>query len=186
MSKPVDERIPERVLSRLSTIADPELQRDTYAKIVEQDMGKDQASKFVSQIKKIPKDEQDALLTSGIPVEVVGDSRDGYSIEIPKDEIDTVKKAVSVGKKKTAEILTKPIIEERGKHRRNLHAHSKLVDMLEDMFCPWCGEPAVTHLRWLCHEDETIEEAKMQAKENYTDASQREEIDPRFMKKKKK
>ncbi|MHA1200055.1 MAG: ParB/RepB/Spo0J family partition protein [Candidatus Heimdallarchaeaceae archaeon] len=185
LAKPVDERIPERVLSRLSTIPDLELQKSTYTKIVEQDMGKDEASKFVSQIKKVPQDEQDALLTEGIPVEIVGDSREGFSIEIPKDEIDTVKKAISVGKKKQAEILTKPIIEERGKHRRNLAAHNKILDVLEDLYCPWCGKPAKTHLRWKCHSDETMEEAKEQAKENYQDASQRDEIDPRFMKKKK-
>ena len=185
LGKPVDDRIPERVLSRLSTISDPDLQKSTYEKIVEQNMGKDQASKFVSQIKKIPKDEQEAILTSGIPVKVFGDSKEGYSIEIPKDEIETVKKAVSVGKKKAAEILTKPIIEERGKHRRNLHAHNKIIDLIDDLFCPWCGKKASTHLRWTCHKDETLEEAKEQAKENYTDASHREEIDPRFMKKKK-
>ena len=144
-------------------------------------MGKDEASKFVSQIKKIPEDEQEAILTEGIPVEIVGDSKEGFSIEIPKDEIDTVKKAVEVGKKKSAEILTKPIIEERGKHRRNLAAHNRLLDALEDMFCPWCGKPAITHLRWLCHDDETMEEAKEQAKENYQDSSKRDEVDPRFM-----
>ncbi len=184
LAKPVDERIPERVLSRLSTIPDLELQRSTYVKIVEQDMGKDEASKFVSQIKKIPHEEQEAILTEGIPVEIVGDSKEGFSIEIPKDEISTVKKAVEVGKKKQAEILTKPIIEERGKHRRNLAAHNKLLEVLDDMFCPFCGKPASTHLRWLCHSDETLEEAKEQAKENYQDASKRDEIDPRFMKRK--
>ncbi|MHA1224439.1 MAG: ParB/RepB/Spo0J family partition protein [Candidatus Heimdallarchaeaceae archaeon] len=184
LSKPVEERIPERVLSRLSTITDAELQRSAYRKIVEQDMGKDQASKFVSQIKKIPQEEREAILTKGIPIEIIGDSKEGYSIEIPKGEIETIKKAVKIGKKKKAEILTKPIIEERGRHRRNLHAHSKLLDSIDDLFCPWCGKPASTHLRWKCHSDETLEEAKEQAKENYEDASRREEVDPRFMPKK--
>ena len=182
LSKPEDERISERILSRLSTIPDLDLQRKTYSKIVNQDMGKDEASKFVSQIKKVPKDEQEAILTTGIPIEVIGDAKDGFSIEIPKEEIETVKKAVEVEKKKAAEILTKPIIEERGKHRRNQQAHSKLIDILDDLFCPWCGKPATTHLRWLCHSDETIAEAKEQAKENYSDANKREEIDKRFMK----
>ncbi|MFW9852693.1 MAG: hypothetical protein ACFFDS_07120, partial [Candidatus Thorarchaeota archaeon] len=184
LDKPVDDRIPERVLSRLSTISDPNLQKSAYEKIVELDMGKDQASKFVSQIKKIPKDQQEAVLTRGIPIEVVGDAREGYSIEIPKEKIDAVKKAVEVGKKKAAEILTKPILEERGRHRRNLQAHSKLVDSLEDLFCPFCGKPGETHLRWTCHSDETLIEAKEQAKENYDDASKREEVDKRFMPKK--
>ena len=183
LSKPVEDRIPERVLSRLSTILDLELQKSTYTKIVEQDMGKDEASKFVSQIKKVPQEEQEAILTEGIPIEIIGDAKEGFSIEIPKDEIDTVKKAVEVGKKKQAEILTKPIIEERGKHRRNLSAHNRLLESLDDLFCPWCGKPAVTHLRWLCHSDETLEEAKEQAKENYQESSKRDEIDSRFMKK---
>ncbi|MHA1954544.1 MAG: ParB/RepB/Spo0J family partition protein [Candidatus Heimdallarchaeaceae archaeon] len=185
LKKTPEDRIPERVLSRLSTIADPDLQRSTYAKIVELDMGKDQASKFVSQIKKIPSDERDAILTKGIPVEVIGDTKDGYSIEIPKDEIDAVKKAVAVGKKKSAEILSKPIIEERGRHRRNLQGHSKIIEMLDNLFCPWCGKPASTHLRWTCHSDETWEEAREQAKENYEDASKREEVNGRFMPKRK-
>ena len=185
LDKPLDDRIPERVLSRLSTISDPDLQKSAYEKIVELDMGKDQASKFVSQIKKIPKEQQEAVLTRGIPIEVIGDAREGYSIEIPKEKVDAVKKAVEVGKKKAAEILTKPILEERGRHRRNLQAHSKLLDSLEDLFCPFCGNPGETHLRWKCHSDETITEAKEQAKENYDDASKREEVDKRFMSKKK-
>ncbi|MHA1551417.1 MAG: ParB/RepB/Spo0J family partition protein [Candidatus Heimdallarchaeaceae archaeon] len=185
-SKPEEDRIPERILSRLSTIADPVLQRKTYAKIVNQDMGKDEASKFVSQIKKVPKAQREAILTAGIPIEVVGDSKEGYSIEIPKEEIETVKKSVEVSKKKAAAILTKPIIEERGKHRRNQQAHSKLLDIFDDLFCPWCGKPASTHLRWTCHSDETLVEAKEQAKENYSDANKRDEVDSRFMKKKKK
>ena len=182
LGKPVEDRIPERVLSRLSTISDPNLQMSTYAKIVEQDMGKDQASKFVSQIKKIPEAERDAVLTTGIPIEIVGDAKEGYSIEVPKEEIETVKKAVEVGKKKKAEILTKPIIIERGNHRRNLQAHNKILDLLDDLFCPWCGEKGETHLRWKCHSDETLEEAKDQCKENHEDASKRDEVDKRFMK----
>ena len=185
LKKTPEDRIPERVLSRLSTIADADLQRSTYEKIVELDMGKDQASKFVSQIKKIPDVERDAILTQGIPVEVVGDTEAGYSIEIPKDEIDAVKKAVAVDKKDTAKILTDPIIEERGMHRRNLVAHKFLLDHLDDLFCPWCGKPASSHLRWKCHSDETIEEAREQAAENYEDSKQRKEVNGRFMKKKK-
>ena len=184
LEKTPEKRIPERTLSRLSTIADPDLQRSTYAKIVELDMSKEQASKFVTEIKKTPSTEREAILTQGIPVEIVGDAKDGYSIEIPKDEIETVKKAVAVGKKKAAKVLAKPIIEERGRHRRNLLAHSKIVEVLDNLFCPWCGKPASTHLRWKCHTDETLEEARDQAKENYEDASKREEINGRFMPKK--
>ncbi|MEE9410532.1 MAG: ParB/RepB/Spo0J family partition protein [Candidatus Heimdallarchaeota archaeon] len=182
LGKSIEDRIPERVLSRLSTISDPDLQRSTYAKIVEQEMGKDQASKFVSQIKKIPREQQEAVLTLGIPIEIIGDAKDGYSIEVPRKEIETVKKAIEIGKKKKAEILTKPIIIERGKHRRNVQAHSKIIDLLDDLFCPWCGNKGDTHLRWSCHSDETLEEAKDQCKENHEDASKRDEVDKRFMK----
>ena len=180
LSKPDEERIPERILSRLSTISDIDLQIQAYSKIVDEDMSKDTASKFVSQIKKVPKAEREALLTKGVPVEIVGDRELGYSIDVPKNEIDTLKKVIKVEKKEKAAVLTKPINQERSRHKRNLLAHNQLLKMLDNLFCPYCGESAKTHLRWKNHSNKSLEQSKNQAKKNLESAEKRKKVDPRF------
>ncbi len=179
LSKPDEERIPERILSRLSTIQDEDLQKKTYAKIISLNMNKDEASKFVSQIKKMPKEEQEAVLTEGIPVEIVGTKEEGYSISIPKEEVETISKTVEL--KKSAEILLSPIKEERMRHKKNIVAHQKLLEILDDLFCPYTGQSGKTALRWLSQQNKTIEEALQQAKKNLEDANKRKKADPRFV-----
>ncbi|MHA1401947.1 MAG: ParB/RepB/Spo0J family partition protein [Candidatus Heimdallarchaeaceae archaeon] len=181
LQKPDEERIPERILSRLSTIQDDELQKKAYAKIISLNMNKDEASKFVTQIKKMPKEEQEAVLTEGIPIEIVGNKEEGYSIEVPKEKVETIKKTIDV--QKSAEVLLSPIKEERSRHRKNIIAHQKLLEILDDLFCPYTGQSAKTHLRWITHPNKTLEEALEQAKANLEESNAREEPDPRFLEK---
>ena len=179
LKKPDDERIPERILSRLSTIQDDELQKKAYSKIIDLNLNKDEASKFVSTIKKLPKEEQEAVLTKGVPVEIIGNKETGFSIEVPKEKIEEVKKTIEV--KKSAEVLLSPIKEERQRHRKNVVAHQKLLELLDDLFCPFTGQKASTHLRWISDPKKTLEEALEQAKKNFEDAEKRDKADPRFI-----
>jgi len=179
-----EERIPEKAIARLSTIEDKDLQKKTYAKIKEQQMSAPKASKFVSTIKKAPKKEQEAFLTPGISVDVVGDQEVGYEIEVPEEEIEKLRYAVAKGQKKTAEILSQDIVRERGKHRRNWQSHNQLLTVMDNVFCPYCGKDS-SHLRWSCHPNYSIEEVKEEAKHNYEDSTKREEPDYRFLTKEK-
>ncbi|MHA1401803.1 MAG: ParB/RepB/Spo0J family partition protein [Candidatus Heimdallarchaeaceae archaeon] len=179
-----EERIPEKAIARLSTIEDKDLQKKTYAKIKEQQMSAPKASKFVSTIKKAPKKEQEAFLTPGISVDVVGDQEVGYEIEVPEEEIEKLRHAVAKGQKKTAEILSQDIVRERGKHRRNWQSHNQLLTVMDNVFCPYCGKDS-SHLRWSCHPNYSIEEVKEEAKHNYEDSTKREEPDYRFLTKEK-
>lgn len=182
LEKPPEERIPESTLARLSTIEDESLQKKVYSKIVEQDMGQSKASKFITQIKKIPKEEREAILTSSIPVEIIGDQTEGYSIEIPEDQIEEIRHAVEMGEKESAAILGRPIVKERGRHRRNWQAHLQILTVLDNLFCPYCGERATSHLRFVCHEDKSIEKTKEKAKAMFEEATKREKADPKFLK----
>ncbi|MCK4844772.1 MAG: hypothetical protein KAS95_03790, partial [Candidatus Heimdallarchaeota archaeon] len=94
----------------------------------------------------------------------------------------TLKKVIRVEKKEKAAVLTKPINQERSRHKRNLLAHNQLLKMLENMFCPYCGESAKTHLRWKDHSDKSLEQAKNQALKNLEDAEKRKKVDSRFFK----
>ncbi len=181
--KPKEERISEFILTGLSRIDDKDLQQRTYEKIVQQEMGQKKAMKFITQIKKLPEDEREAILTSSVPIEIIGDRTEGYSIEVPEETIEELRRAVEIGEKETAAVLAKPIVQERGRHRRNWQAHLEILTVLNNLFCPYCGKPAFEHLRWICHKDNTMEECKDQAGKNFEEAGKREEADPQFLRK---
>ena len=93
---------------------------------------------------------------------------------------ETLEKVIEESEKETRKILSQPIVQERGRHRRNWQAHLEILTVLDNLFCPDCGKSALSHLRWICHDDVSINEAKDKAGNNFEDASKREEIDPRF------
>lgn len=182
---PEKERISDSIIARLSTIKDKELQKKTYVKIKEQDMGRRQASKFVTKIKQLKPEKQRAVLDMGIPIEIVGDITEkeieDVDVEIPEKDIETIHVAIEESRKKTKEILEKPIVKERGKHRKNWAMHQDLEMRLPYLFCPKCGNPAETKLRWTCHLDMDMHEAHELAGENFGGSIKREKIDPKFM-----
>ncbi len=83
---PKDERVSDQVVARVSTIKEPELQKKTYQKIKQDKMGSTQASKFISQIKKLDKNQREAILQTKSTIEVVGDRKTGYAINVMEDE----------------------------------------------------------------------------------------------------
>lgn len=185
LSKPTEDRISEVTLARLSSIENRDLQKKTYAKITEQDMGAFKASKFISTIKKIPEEEREAILTSSVPVEIIGDRTEGYSIEIPEEHIEELRRAVKMGEQESAAILAEPIVQQRGQHRRNWQAHLEILSVLNSLSCPYCEKPGSSHLRWICHEDKSIEEAKDRAGENWEKLTKTKELKPKPLGKKK-
>ena len=182
LKTPEEERISEDIIARVSTIKEPELQKRTYEKIKKDEMSAPKASKFVSQIKKLPPKMREAVLTTDIPIEIIGDQEVGYDIEIPEEEIAKLREAVVNGEKETASVLAQEIVQERGRHRRNWQSHNQILAFLDNLFCPYCGKSASSHMRWICHSDHSIDDAKDQAKDNFEESTKRKEPDPRFLK----
>lgn len=101
-------------------------------------------------------------------------------MEITEPEIKRFAKALEDGEKQTRRILSIPIVQERGRHRRNWASHLQILVKLDQLFCPCCGNPASTHLKWVCHSDLSMEESKEKAKDNFGESTEREDINPCF------
>ncbi len=82
LKTPEKERISDSTIARVSSIKEPEFQKKVYTKIKKQDMGKKQASAFITQLKKLDHEKQEKILSSSSPVEVVGDKESGYAINV--------------------------------------------------------------------------------------------------------
>lgn len=171
--------VQDSVLTQVATIEDPELQKKVYTKIAEQEMGISEGRRFVTQIKKAAPEAQKTFLQPGLKVHVVADPESGYALEVPPEEVEKMKAAFLDAKKATEEALSKLIVIERGAHRRNWQAHLQVLAALDQMFCPFCGAEN-SKLRWSCHPDKTIDEAREQSGDNLTEAGKRTEPDARF------
>ena len=116
-------------------------------------------------------------------------SREGYHIPTITAE---QRAQIKAAQKRTAEQLKErrkdPWIQQRAKWWKAMEAMMVIVTNIDDVFCPICGKPASTHLRFLCHPDldmktvqrmidekldgELIDEKVWKEKHGFTEASQ--------------
>lgn len=188
MKKSVEERIAETILARLSVVENKELQRKIYAKVVKDDMGKSKASKFITQIKKLESKDPnlaEAFLTTELPIDII-DTPMGYSIDISREQMEELDRIIIESQRKSDEILSQPIVQERGRHLKNWTSHTHIQSFEHTLFCPYCGSPAHKNLRWICHPNKSIEESVNQSGENLDDAQNRDTPNLLFLESKKK
>lgn len=175
----------QTIIARLSTMEDnPELQKLTYLKIRKDDMGVKSASKFITAIKKMAKDDLDkakAYTVSDIKFDIT-DTPKGYTITIPQDELERIQMTATEHYNALTEIAKKPITWERQFHTRNWGGHQGIIDLSEDLMCPFCGEGAEKHLGWKCKPDKNIKDCFKQSEKNYENAQDREDANLLFLK----
>jgi len=148
IKKPKEEKIAGTTLARLSTIEDEELQKKVYAKIVEQDMGKKTASRFITNIKKVDKEKQETFLTPGVVPVIDVPSEKQEPVVVPKEEIERLRKAIEEDRKKWEEYYKSPYGQEQARLFSSWVAHVTIN--FDKLTCPVCGND-YTHLIWTCH-----------------------------------
>ena len=168
VKKPKEERIAGSIRARLSTIEDEELQKKVYTKIDEQEMGQQEASRFITHIKKTPEEIREEMLTPGIKTIIEEVEEKPIRIEIPEEEVEGLKRKIEETKAETERLLAKPKTQERMKLRRNWQAHTAIQGYLDWLSCPKCGK-TVEHLKWACC-DISIEKAIEFAHKKYEEA----------------
>lgn len=180
LAKPKDERMDSKILAKLTTIDDSELQKKVYAKIVKDESSRLKARDMIANIQKLPEKQQKLVLESDLLIDIVKTPTGEYTIEISEEEIIRMRIAVQQGIEDTAKALAQPIVRERGRHRRNWESHLSVLTILDKLFCPYCGQPASEHLRWVNHPKMNLDDAAKQAGDNFTEATTRKNPDPRF------
>lgn len=149
IQKTKDEKISGTTLARLSTIEDEDLQKNVYAKIDEQEMGHQTASRFITKVKKLPERLQEAILTPGIRPEVEGLEVEPIKVEIPEEEARTLREAIEEERKERTEKLKKPEIQEQSRLMNSWLAHCNID--VGHLTCPVCGADHHS-LKWTCHD----------------------------------
>ena len=184
LSRPADEQ-QQSIIARLSAMSDdPDLQKLTYIKIRKDGMDTTSASKFITAIKKVAKEDPDlakVYTSSDIKFDLT-ETPKGYTITIPQEELERIQMTALQVQNALDEIARKPITWERQFHTRNWSAHQGIIDLSDDLMCPFCGQSASEHLGWKCKPDKTIQDIFRQAEKNYEEAQEREEANLLFLK----
>lgn len=155
VKKSKEGKIAGATLARLSTIEDVTLQKKVYAKIDEQEMGQETASRFITKVKKLPEETQDAVLTPGIKPEVEGLEIEPVTVRIPEDDARSLKEAMEEERREREEKLRQPEVKEQSRLMKSWLAHCNIDT--NNMTCPICGADH-NKLKWTCH-DLTIDES---------------------------
>lgn len=150
LQKPEEERLPDNVLARLSTIEDKELQKKVYQKLIELKLPQAEASRFITKVKKVPEEVREEMLTPGVKIIEEGEEEKPIKIELTKEEAEELKKKIEEIEKERKEILAKPETQERGRWLKNWQGHVAIGNYLEQIFCPICGA-SWEKLGWTCH-----------------------------------
>jgi len=172
ITKPKEEQIAAKTLDRLSTIEDEQLQKKTYAKIQEQEMGQLTASKFITTIKRSEGKTREDLLTPGMRVDIIGDMEEQPPTMvpvIPADVADELRKAMEQSHREFEERMKDPRVQEKQEKFRNWSAHLAIRPYVEGgwLVCPYCGKPASEHLVWKCQPNKPIRAAIQKAIEDF-------------------
>lgn len=150
INKPREERLPDEVLARLSTIDDEELQKKVYEKLVELKLPYEEASKFITKIKKVPEEVKEEMLVPGVKVFIEEEEETPTKVELTKEEMKQFEEVIKEIKKEDEEILSKPEIQERRKWLLNWTSLVGIGNYLENIFCPVCGAEW-KNFGWMCH-----------------------------------
>ncbi len=184
LATPEEERVDDTTIARVATIDDKELQKKTYAKIKTQNLSQKKASEFVTGIKRLA-DKKPKLvkvaLESELDISFVEQmsEEDEPEVEISKEEIEEIIQKIKASEERSAETLSKPIVQERYAHWNNHGVLMSLPSMCEKVFCPFCGKDG-SHIRFTCHPDKTAEEILEQANQNHLDSTNRTEVNDIF------
>ena len=184
LKTPEKERVADDIIARVGTIIDKDLQKRTYAKIKQQELSSPKASEFITGIKRLAKAKPKLTkmaLESDLPIEFIEEmpEEDEPEIEIPQEEIEDMVQKIKEGEKRTAEIVSKPIVQERYAHWNNHSELMSLIDIDKKVFCPFCAKDG-SHLRFTCHPNKTLNEIIEQANQNHLDSTNREEVSELF------
>lgn len=77
-----------------------------------------------------------------------------------------LREAIEAANAEQAKIESDPEYRERLRWIRNRDALEDLLDVLESLFCPKCGEPASSNLRFKCHSQMTLKGAYNEAQKH--------------------
>ncbi len=150
IKKPKEERLPDDIIARLSTIDDEELQKRVYEKLVELKLPSEEASKFITKIKKAPEEVREEMLTPGLKIIIEEEEVKPVKVELTPEEAEELRKKIEEIEEEAKEILSKPEVKERGKWLRNWENHVRIGNYLENIFCPICGA-GWENFGWICH-----------------------------------
>jgi len=77
---------------------------------------------------------------------------EGYHVPtLTEDQKTELSEAMQRSDEKRRERAKDAWIQERGKWWRAMEAMMSISGNMEDAYCPICGEPGATHLRFICH-----------------------------------
>jgi ParB-like chromosome segregation protein Spo0J len=168
VEKPKEERLDLKALGRLSTIEDESLQKKVYKKIVKDRIRGEEASRFITGIKRIPEERREEILESDLKVDVETLPMEEVKIEIAPEVAEEIKVKYEELKREREELMLKPEMLEKSELRKNWLAQSAILSNMEGASCPVCGA-GEENLRWVCH-DLTIKEAQALTAKLYQDA----------------
>jgi len=173
IQKPKEEKVAGTTLARLSTIEDEEFQKKAYAKIEEQEMGQETASRFITKIKQVDEKTREDLLTPGMRVDIIGDIEQPHTKVpvIPADVADEIREAMEQSHREFEERMKDPRVKAKQEKYRNWAAHLAIRPYIEGgwLLCPYCGKPASEHLVWKCQPNKPIRDSIQKAIEDFGD-----------------
>jgi len=83
---------------------------------------------------------------------------DGYHVPtLTEDQRAELSEAMQRSDEKRRERAKDAWVQERGKWWRAMEAMMSISGNVEDAYCPSCGEPGATHLRFICHPEHDME-----------------------------